>query len=204
VGVDLNVSKIAQGWRAGTFAGSVAIALLSATPAFAPPPPPKPMPADISLDLALQGAQAAMAACAKIREHVAVAVVDRAEHIRVLLVADGYDRDWLQSVQRQAHTVLKTGMSSGDYGNSLNHDPRRILAAENADRDEQTAQGVRVPILMQPTPGAVPVMKAGVLVGVVSVSGNGPNSPYGYEYMGQVEPCAIVGRDKILSGLNSR
>ena len=168
------------------------------------PPPPQVMPSEIALDLALDGAKAALEACRKIDERVAVGVVDRAERLRVLLVADGSEsRDWLQSVQRQAHTVIKTGMSSGDYGTSLNNDLSKTSAAINVDRDAQISSGHYLPILMQVTPAAVPIMRAGAMVGAVSVSGNNPRrSTGGYEYMGPVEPCATAGRQVIEAGFN--
>ena len=166
-------------------------------------PPPPIMPSDIPLDLALQGAEASLAACARIDERVAVAVVDRAEHIRVLLVSDGYDRDWLQSVQRQAHTVFATGLSSGDYGAVLHNDPKRIIAAIDADLALQRQKKIDAPTRLQVTPGAVPVKQNGIIVGAVSVSGNSRHgTALGYEYMGPVEPCAAAGRDRIEAGLN--
>lgn len=166
------------------------------------PPAPVRMPADFSLDLALQAAQASLAECNKINEKVAVGVVDRDEHIRVLLYADGgYSMDWLLLIQRMAHTVLKTGMSSGDYGKSLNS--YDINPTISADRDLQVKSG-RTPILLGMTPGAVPIMKNGVMVGAVSVAGNNPRGTrFGYEPMGPVEPCAIAGRDVIEAGIKN-
>ena len=168
-------------------------------------PPPPPRPSDFSLELALRAAQASLAECDKIDEKVTVAVVDRSEHIRVLLVSDGgYNIDWLHAVQGQARVVLKTGMSSGEYGKSFNGDYGKIADAITADRVQQMKPGA-TPIPMLVTPGAVPIMKAGVMVGAVSVAGNSPKGTrFGYEYMGPVETCAVAGRNVIEAGIKDK
>jgi uncharacterized protein GlcG (DUF336 family) len=120
--------------------------------------------------------------------HVAIAVVDAAEVTRVLLASDSYTRGWIKQVQDLAHTVIKTGMSSGAYAKSLNNDFNRIRAAVAEDNQ----------ILAMP--GGVPIYRNGKVVGAVSVAGNDP-SAYG-NLPGPVEPCATAGRELIEAGLH--
>lgn len=175
------------------------MACIGSQTAVAIPPPLPVVLSDISLNLAVQGSQAAVEACNKIDEKITVAVVDRLEHIRVLMVSNGLGGDWLSVVQDGAHTVLKTGMSSGDYVKTFD------FGGPNSDLHTSKFQKLSEARKADPhlsfIPGAVPITRAGVIVGAVSVAGTrGYKEGSGYEYRGPVEPCAIAGRDKIEAG----
>jgi len=174
----------------GCFVPNIVIA---ATVVGVPPPPPPPLPADISLDLARQAVEAAIATCNSLGDRVVAEVVDREGNVKVLMMADGAQRGLLETARKGAHTVLTTGMSSGEYGRSFtvnngqpfpfNLDVFAANAALKADPD------------LWPDPGAVPIRKGGSIVGSISVAGTRliPRN-------GGQEPCAIAGRDKIEAG----
>jgi uncharacterized protein GlcG (DUF336 family) len=175
---------------------------------FVPPRPAVPVASDISLNLAIAGAQAALEACNKTSINIAVVVVDRFDNIRAAMVSDGLPRGWLAQVEDGAYTVLKTGMSSRDYKESLAPDSQKLTDAgkplPGVDVTDSEMQNLRDAAKADPHlyffPGAVAIRKAGVIVGAVSAAGPARRQADGNSGFDTAEPCAVVGRDKIEAG----
>jgi uncharacterized protein GlcG (DUF336 family) len=151
--------------------------VLAACPAQAQGPAQKlPPEKSIPLDLALEAVQTAQAACMAKNSPATVEVADLNDNIKVLLSADGANPNSFEFARRKAYTVLKKGLSSGDFGKSLGMLPRNAPPIEGD------------PSLIQYA-GALPIMRGTTLIGTISVSGP----------TGQVddEICAHAGLDKI-------
>ena len=88
-----------------------------ATPAAAQAAPPAAPAKPFALDLALEAAQAALAACKA--GPAVVEVMDTAFNPKVVLAADGARANLTELARRKAYTVIKTGMSSGEFGASV-------------------------------------------------------------------------------------
>src|SRR5260221_9369963 len=80
-----------------------------------PPPPAKPF----ALTLALDAAQAALASCQAAGAPAVVEVMDTAFNPKVILTADGSRANLVEFARRKAYTVIKKGMSSGEFGASV-------------------------------------------------------------------------------------
>jgi uncharacterized protein GlcG (DUF336 family) len=142
--------------------------------------PPVAIAADkeIPFDQALDAARTAMDTCLKLprKSTAVVMVVDLNGNVRVQLAPDGTGLPFYDYARRKAYTVLKKGMSSGDFAK---------LPDEAATPRGQAFQGD--PQLIN-FPGASPIMKNGVMIGVLSVSG-----PTGG---GEDEKCTAAGMAK--------
>jgi len=144
----------------------LALALLFSAPvlpaaAQAPmPPSPPAIAADkqIPLDQALAAAQAALDTCLKLPRPSAatVEVVDLNGLPKVLLSADGARTNSFDYMRMKAYTVLKKGMSSADFGKTA-----KLVRGQPIDGDPQLIQ----------YGGGQPIMKNGVMIGAISVSG---------------------------------
>ncbi|HKU54592.1 MAG TPA: heme-binding protein [Rhizomicrobium sp.] len=163
------------------------LVFLSTQAAALSPPPPLLILQDISLDLAQQGADAALAACKEKAIHVVVEVADRNQNIRAFLVSDSTDLRAYDIARKNVYTVLNKGMSSRAYAASLSTE---IIIDPQRDPDHKLGL----------SGGAVPILKTGAVVGVVSVSGGRTTSADGFQY----EACATAGRDKIEAGLKAQ
>jgi uncharacterized protein GlcG (DUF336 family) len=133
------------------------------TPAFAQapmPPAPPALPADkqIPMDQALAAAQAAIEHCLKLAKPSAasVEIVDLNNLPKVLLSADTARTNSFDYMKMKAYTVLKKGMSSAVYGKTA-----KLVPGQPIEGDPQ---------LMQ-YGGGLPIMKNGVMIGAISVSG---------------------------------
>ena len=80
-----------------------------------PPATAKPF----ALSLALEAAQAALAACGAANAPAVVEVMDSAFNPKVVIAADGARANLVEFARRKAYTVIKTGMSSADFGKSV-------------------------------------------------------------------------------------
>lgn len=72
--------------------------------------------ADIPSALAVKGAQAAVAACKAKGYNVTVTVMEPDLSTRAVVRGDGAPDMTVEIGRRKAYTVVKTGMSSGDFG----------------------------------------------------------------------------------------
>jgi uncharacterized protein GlcG (DUF336 family) len=120
-------------------------------------PPEKNIP----LAQALDAAQTALDACLKLPRTSAasVMVVDLNGNMRVALSADNTGLAFYDFARRKAYTVLKKKMPSGVFG-AL---PEVVAAGRGAVLEGD-------PELIT-FPGALPIMKGGEMIGVLSVSG---------------------------------
>jgi len=102
--------------------------------------------------------------------------MDTAMNPKVILSADGARGNFPELARRKAYTVIKTGMSSGDFGKSVGPQPRGGPPI-NGDANLITFGG------------ALPIKVGSDLVAALSVSGpNGPDAD---------TACAQAGLDKI-------
>ena len=81
-------------------------------------------PSSVPLATALEAAQAAVAACKANGYNVTVTVMDMDLTTRLVLRADGAPERTVEIGRRKAYTVIKTGMSSGDFGKTVPPPPR--------------------------------------------------------------------------------
>jgi uncharacterized protein GlcG (DUF336 family) len=100
----------------GAFAVSLAVPGLGAAPQ-APTPAPAAKP--LALEIALEAAQAALASCLASGAPAVVEVMDTAFNPKVVLAADGSRANLIEFARRKAYTVIKTGMSSAEFGASV-------------------------------------------------------------------------------------
>jgi len=143
-------------------------------------PSPQPAPAKpFAYALALDSAQAALASCQPAGPAV-VEVMDSAFNPRVILVADGTRPNLIEFARRKAYTVIKKGMSSGDFGKQVGPQGRGAPPIEG-DANLITFAG------------GLPVKVGDDIIAAISVSG--PNGP------AADEACAKAGLDKILDRL---
>ena len=148
------------------------------------PPPPAPgaaPPAQLApakpfaLALALEAAQAALASC-QAGGPAVVEVMDSAFNPKVVLAGDGARANFVDFARRKAYTVIKTGMSSAEFGTSVGPQPRGA-GPINGDANLITFGG------------ALPIKVGSDIVAAISVSG--PNGP------AADETCAKAGLAKI-------
>ena len=146
---------------------SIAVAQTPASQA----PPAKPF----AYALALDAAQAALASCLPAGPAV-VEVMDTAFNPKVILVADGSRPNLIEFARRKAYTVIKKGMSSGEFGAQVGQQGRGAPPIEG-DANLITFAG------------ALPIKSGDEIVAAISVSG--PNGP------AADEACAKAGVEKI-------
>jgi uncharacterized protein GlcG (DUF336 family) len=137
----------------------------AAMPALAQAPMPAAPPAlppekSIPLDQALAAAQVALQTCLAAKSAATVEVVDLNGLVKVLLSADGARTNSFDYARMKAHTVLKKAMSSGDFGKTVT-----MVRGQPIEGDPELIQ----------YGGAEPIMKNGVMIGTISVSG--PTGP---------------------------
>jgi len=139
--------------------------LLSAfiTPAVAQAPMPAAPPAiaadkQIPMDQALAAAQAAIDHCLKLprASQASVEIVDLNNLPKVVLSADGARPNSFDYMKMKAYTVIKKGMGSAAYGKTAKLVPGQAIEGD--------------PMLIQ-YGGGLPIMKNGVMIGAISVSG---------------------------------
>jgi uncharacterized protein GlcG (DUF336 family) len=132
--------------------------------------------------LALEAAQAAVAACATDGVKAATSVVDSAGVLRLLLTSDGTSNDQIDISRKKAVTAvaLKTATSE---------------VADKMEKDQVFKAKIEADKTLFPRPGGVPLMVGTDVIGAIGVSGasrlNGV--PGGM----RDEACAKAGLEKI-------
>jgi uncharacterized protein GlcG (DUF336 family) len=139
------------------------------------PPPQAPAAKPFAYAMALEAAQAALASCQPAGPAV-VEVMDTAFNPKVVLVADGSRPNLIEFARRKAYTVIKKGMSSGEFGAQVGPQGRGAPPIEG-DANLITFAG------------ALPIKAGDEIVAAISVSG--PNGP------AADEACARAGLEKI-------
>lgn len=136
--------------------------------------PPAPAAKPFAYALALEAAQAALASCQA--GPAVVEVMDTAFNPKVILAADGSRPNLIEFARRKAYTVIKKGMSSGEFGAQVGPQGRGAPPIEG-DANLITFGG------------GLPIKVSGEIVAALSVSG--PNGP------AADEACAKAGLEKI-------
>ena len=143
--------------------------------------PPESTAAGPSLVLAVEAANAAIAACNATGYRIGVAVIDSAGEARALLTANGSDGSHVFVAMRKALTALEFRMPSSEASEAVPKD-KALLA--------------RVKPNMFVMGGAIPIMQGDTVIGAIGVSGAG-GVPFGH----QDEVCAAAGLQKIRARL---
>jgi uncharacterized protein GlcG (DUF336 family) len=147
---------------------------------------PQPTARGPEMALALEGAQAAVAACAMNGVKAAVSVVNSGGVLRLLLTADGTTDDQIEISRKKAATAVALKAATSEIADKMEKD-----AAYKARIEADKALFAR--------PGGLPLMAGNDLIGAIGVSGasrlNGV--PGGV----RDEACAKAGVDKIKARL---
>jgi uncharacterized protein GlcG (DUF336 family) len=131
----------------------------------------------------LAAAQVAVDTCKAHGYAVTVTVVDADLSTRLVLRGEGAPSETVDFSRRKAYTVVKTGMSSGQFGKTV---PKATLAAPNSGALPGAVNGDPNLITWA---GGLPIRVRGALVGAMSASG----APGGEKD----EACVIAGLAKI-------
>ena len=150
-------------------------------PPIPPPPPgglhradgPESTAIGPSLVEAVKAAQAAINACSAAGYRVGVSVIDTVGEARAMLTADGADGSHVFVATRKALTALEFKETSA-------------MAADAVERDSTLLARLKPNMFVMR--GAVPILRKGVMVGAIGVSGAG-GVPFGH----QDELCAEAG-----------
>jgi uncharacterized protein GlcG (DUF336 family) len=128
-------------------------------------PPARATAAGLTLELAVEAGQATIAACKANGYDVTVTIVDPDLTTRLVLRADGARDYTVTAGYRKAYTVIKTGMSSGDFGKTVPAPPAGTPAPKglpgpvNGDANLITWAG------------GLPILVGGAVIGAISASG---------------------------------
>jgi uncharacterized protein GlcG (DUF336 family) len=147
--------------------------------------------ADVPLAKAITAAESAIAACKAQSYRVTVVVLDSNLATRVVLRSDDAPDNTIEIARRKAYTVIKTGMSSGDFGktvassvpgaNSPTSEPAGSSGAVSSDPNLTTWAG------------GLPIKLRNKIIGSISVSGAAGGE--------KDEACAKAGLAKIAGTL---
>ncbi len=124
---------------------------------------------DVPMAEAVEAAQAAIAACKLRGYYVTATVLDSDLSIRVVLRGDGAANDTIEFGRRKAYTVIKTGMTSGEFGKTVLASP--AAADSKVPRPSQSPGGVIGDPNLITWAGGLPVKTGNKIVGSISVSG---------------------------------
>jgi uncharacterized protein GlcG (DUF336 family) len=125
--------------------------------------------AGVPVSQALEAAQAAISACKANGYNVTVTILDPDLSTRIVLRADGAPEGTVQIGYRKAYTVIKTGMSSGEFGKSV---PAPATPPPPPSAGPPAPPG---PVNGDPNlitwAGGLPIKVGGTLLGAMSASG---------------------------------
>jgi uncharacterized protein GlcG (DUF336 family) len=142
-----------------------------------PPPAPvaparHPPPADeLPLAVAIDWAQATIAACEANGYAVTATYMNSDGDVKLVLRADGTQGATVDVARRKAYTVIKTGMSSGDYAASVGFPTGTPIPPAAPGQPRAVPPGPNPDPNMIIVAGGLPVKVNGKLVGAVSASG---------------------------------
>jgi uncharacterized protein GlcG (DUF336 family) len=144
---------------------------------------PESTAAGPTLALAIDLARATVTACERKGYRIGATVIDAAGEARAMLTADGSDGSHVFVAMRKALAAWVFAMPSSE-ANTL------VITDKSAMSKVTPAMFV--------TGGAVPIIRAGKLIGAVGASGAAGSGPYlGY----QDEQCARAGLDSVAARL---
>jgi uncharacterized protein GlcG (DUF336 family) len=122
--------------------------------------------AGVPLTVAVEAAKAVVDACKANGYDVTVTILDADLSTRLVLRGDGARDGTVQIGYRKAYTVIKTGMSSADFGKTV---PPPASPAGGA------SNGPPGPVNGDPNlitwAGGLPIMSGGAVIGAISASG---------------------------------
>jgi uncharacterized protein GlcG (DUF336 family) len=133
--------------------------------------------AEVPLDLAVDAAQAAIAACKANGYAITVTILDADLATRLVLRSNGARDGSVQIGYRKAYTVIKTGMTSGDFGKTVLASPASPASPTSpaAAANNDAPKGPPGPVNGDPNlitwAGGLPIMAGGAVVGAISASG---------------------------------
>jgi len=122
--------------------------------------------AGVPLTVAVAAAQAVVDACKANSYDVTVAILDADLSTRVVLRGDGARDGTVQIAYRKAYTVIKTGMSSADFGKTV---PPSASPAGGASKGPPGAVNGDPNLITWA--GGLPILSAGAVIGAISASG---------------------------------
>jgi uncharacterized protein GlcG (DUF336 family) len=158
---------------------ALALALAAASPAAAQAP--LPTERVLPVQLALEAAGAALAACSAQGYAVAVAVVDRKGSLTLLAADPKVSPISVELAPRKAHTAAVFGAPSGEIAARFRQNPAFAQGMAAVDPKLATAQG------------GVPIVAGGEMLGAMGISG----APGG----DKDEACVMAGLAKIAERL---
>jgi uncharacterized protein GlcG (DUF336 family) len=147
---------------------------------------PESTAAGPTLDVAIDLARATVTACGRKGYRIGATVIDAAGEARAMLTADGSDGSHVFVAMRKALAAWTFSMPSSDANKLVSTD--------------KTAMSKVTPAMFV-TGGAVPIFRAGKLIGAVGASGAAGSGPYlGY----QDEQCARAGLASVAARLKNK
>lgn len=139
------------------------------------PPPANPMPGppadELPLAVAAEWAQAAIAACKANGYNVTATYMNTEFGTKVVMRADGARAATVEIGRRKAYTVIKTGMSSGEFGASVAPPPGTPATPPAPGTPFGLPPGPNPDQNLIIAAGGLPVKVGGKTVGAVSISG---------------------------------
>jgi uncharacterized protein GlcG (DUF336 family) len=142
--------------------------------------------AEVPMATAIEAAQSAVEACRANGYNVTATVLDSDLSTRVVLRGDGAPETTVEIARRKAYTVIKTGMSSGDFGKTVPAPPTRASPQAGSRQLPDAVNGDPNLITWA---GGVPIKLGSKIVGSISVSGAAGGD--------KDEACANAGLAKI-------
>jgi|SRR5580658_6385499 uncharacterized protein GlcG (DUF336 family) len=121
---------------------------------------------DLPVALAVEAAQAAVEACKANGYNVTVTILDADLSIRLVLRGDGARNGTVQIAYRKAYTVIKTGMSSGDFGKTITTPP-----ATSSGGSPDVPGPVNGDANLITWAGGLAIKAGGTVIGAISASG---------------------------------
>jgi uncharacterized protein GlcG (DUF336 family) len=147
--------------------------------------------ADVPLAKAIAAAESAIAACKAQNFHVTVTILDANFVTRVVLRSDGAPDSTVEIARRKAYTVIKTGMSSGDFGKTVASSPP--VANSPTSGPAGSSGAVSSDPNLTTWAGGLPIRLRNKIIGSISVSGAASGE--------KDEACAKTGLAKIAGTL---
>jgi uncharacterized protein GlcG (DUF336 family) len=166
--------------RSCALATAVGFAALTNVNAFAADPLPIETHKVLTWELAVEAAQAAIAACKQQGYNVSVTVADRLGNPKVFIVRDGIRGVGPEVTLRKAYTAAMQRVSTGDYGKRISQP-----GAFNPGQFDPK---------LSPGEGGVPIKVGDDTIGAIAAAG----APGG----DKDEACAVAGLNKIKDRLN--
>jgi uncharacterized protein GlcG (DUF336 family) len=126
--------------------------------------------ADVPITLAIEAAKTALDTCKANGYAVTVTVMDADFSTRLVLRGDGAGDRTVEIGRRKAYTVIKTGMSSGDFGKTLPASPPPAPPAPGAGPPPLPGP-INGDASLISWAGGLPLKAGGKVIGAMSASG---------------------------------